>query len=179
MLRSRVETRVKIMEEKKPLTHQAESKKKIVLTPKQARFLSAKLQGKSRPEALKEAGLSAHTSTSRLEGNPNLRAVLLGSMDKHGLTEDFIVSKMKSGLNAKKVLYATKDGVISDVKKVPDNETQHKYFRDVLEIRGDIKQSNIENLNIGLISIPEVKAEESWNSEITQADTSDTSNQAE
>lgn len=136
--------------------------KRITLTPKQVDFISARIEGKTRVESLKQAGYAPSTTYNRIEDNPNVRGLLLASMRARGIDEAFITDKLKAGLSAQKSIYATKDGLISDIKKVPDNETQHKYFKDTLEIRGDIKQDVTNNLQIGLISVPDLKASESW-----------------
>ena len=133
------------------------------LTTKQILYMNARLAGKSKLEAVKEAGYSEGTAPYHIERNANLREVLLACLEKQGLHSDFIAKKIKKGLEAKKTIYATSDGTISDMKQVPDHETQHKYVRDLLEIRGDVKQSTVENLNIGLISVPQAVNEDQWN----------------
>ena len=147
-------------------THQAESNStKRALTTKQVLYVSSRLEGKNKEQAMLDAGYSPKSATTHIEENQNLRAVLLDCMARRGLNEEFLANKLKKGLNARKTIYATKDGMISDIKKVEDNETQHKYFRDVLEIRGDIRSSVIDNLNVGLIACPTVADENKWNEE--------------
>lgn len=133
------------------------------LTDKQIRYLTARIDGKTRTEAKKIANYSPNMAPSQIERNPNLRAALLVAMESKGITESFLADKLKNGMESKKVIYSTSDGQITDMKEVPDNETQHKFFRDTLEIRGDVKNSAIESLNIGVVQMPSQSDDNSWN----------------
>lgn len=84
-------------------------------------------------------------------------------MDKAGISSDFIAKKLAAGLKAKKSHFFSFKGRVRDVKVTEDHETQQKYFRNALEIRGDIKQTMIDNLNVGVIAIPHGSTETEWN----------------
>ena len=135
------------------------------LSPQQIAYLTARIQGKSKEESKRIARYSPTTSTCLIERNPNMRDALLVCMQANGITEQFLAEKLMQGMNAKKKHFFTKDGIVTDHRRVNDNETQQKYFRAALEIRGDIKINAIETLNLGLINIPEKMDDNQWNTD--------------
>lgn|SRR3990167_430220 len=134
------------------------------LTTQQITYLTARIQGKSKIDSKRLAKYSENSSAASIESNPNLQAALREVMKANGLTEQFLTEELMQGLKKKKTLYFSKDGIVSDERTIDDNDIQHKYFRDALEIRGDIKSSVIENMNLGIIRIPSKMSEEEWNS---------------
>lgn len=148
------------------------------LNNKQIAYLTARIQGKSKEESKRIAQYGANTPTSVIESSPNLRSALLSCMEKNGLTEQFLADKLKQGLEATKIQYFSKDGMVVDERVNPDHDIQHKYFTKALEIRGDIKSNAIETLNLGIVQLPTIKSEEEWNEDVKDVSTPNTDNES-
>ncbi len=133
------------------------------LSPRQLRYLAARAEGKNKEDSKIAAGYSPNVSTQAIENKPSLKVALLEMMESKGVTSDFLAQKLKNGMNSKKVQLVTFEGEITDSRELEDNETQHKYFRDALEIRGDIADTSSMQVNLGLIAIPQKVGNEKWN----------------
>lgn len=135
------------------------------LTDRQIKYLSARVQGKTKAEAKAIAGFSPNCSPTQIEKSSHLKNSLRLALDQVGLTEDVIARKIKEGFSKTKMNFFTHQGKVISEKEVDDNETQVKYVRTALEIRGDLQEKNIE-INMGLIAIPgNVKDPNQWNQE--------------
>lgn len=138
-------------------------------TSKQKKYVKAVIEGNSKEKAKLIAGYSAKTSTEIIERSPklaNLRAELLEKMEDVGVTSEILARKLKQGLSTKKKQFFSKDGIVTDERTTPDEDIRHKYLRAALEIRGDIKNSAIESLNIGVVQMPSQIEDNSWNDSI-------------
>ena len=138
------------------------------LNNKQIAYLTARIQGKSKEESKRIAHYKA--STYNIEQNPNLKAALMSCMQVNGLNEQFLIDKLKQGVESDKIHFFAKDGIVTDERTVPDMDVRHKYLRDILEIRGDIKNDNTQNLNIGIIAIPNGVSVDDWNGELNKSE---------
>ena len=137
----------------------------VPLTQKQMKYVGAISNGMNKNEALRAAGYSEKTNPTVLEKtSKNLRQALLASMEARGLTSDFLGRKIKQGIDAKKKVFSSYKGNIIETRVVADNETQHKYVRTALEIRGDLDSGMKQEINIGIVEVPGVaRSSESWN----------------
>lgn len=142
--------------------------KKFSLNPKQIIYVGARASGLSKKESKLKAGYSPDTSTSTIEAAPSLRNALLDAMDRVGVTSDYLAGKLASGLNAKSEHFFTFKGKVKDVKVTENHEIQQKYFRNALEIRGDIKQNAVDTINVGVVAIPTGKDDSEWNAVVEQ-----------
>lgn len=139
----------------------------IHLSERQLKYLALKAEGKTKAEAARLAGYGETTAPSVIESSPNLRKALVTAMEAKGLTTERLAEKLSNGLDAKKSYFSSFKGHIIEERQVDDNETQVKYVRTALEIRGDLQEKTVE-VNLGLISIPTVKSDPlAWNTEIT------------
>ena len=109
--------------------------------------------GKSKEESKRLAGYSNGTIPTNIESCPNLRKALIGAMELNGLTSSYLGKKIRDGVDARKKVFSSFKGEIKDERIVDDNETQHKYVRTALEVRGDL-QENQAQVNIGIVEIP-------------------------
>ena len=133
------------------------------LTERQIRYFSARLRGLNKHDSKIEAGYTENVSTKYIEERKGLKEALLMALHRKGLTSQSLAEKLINGLNSKKLLYATFEGKITDKLEVNDNETQHKYFKNALEIRGDISDKTDQVVNIGIVQVPDGKDVEEWN----------------
>ena len=136
----------------------------IHLTERQVKYISAINSGKSREESRELAGYSESSKPSVLERSPNMRKALLASMETNGLTSDYLGKKIKEGIEAKKKYFSAFKGEIVSERIVEDNETQVKYVRTALEIRGDLESGVKVEMNLGIVEIPGgSRSPEAWN----------------
>jgi hypothetical protein len=67
-------------------------------------------------------------------------------MEKRGLTDDRLLDVLHEGLNAKKISYYQKDGIVTDEREDRDLVTAHKYLDTGLKLRGHLKERlSLEN----------------------------------
>lgn len=142
------------------------NKSTIHLTDRQLKYLAARSQGMSRVEAVRAIGYSG--APSQIEKSENLRKALILSMEARGLSTDKLAQKIRDGVDAKKVQFSSFKGKIVDERIVDDNETQHKYVRTALEIRGDLSDGKEINMNLGIVQMPGSMKVEDWNQEPPQ-----------
>jgi len=132
------------------------------LTSKQKKYLVSRLAGNNKRQAVKNAGYDSTTNSYHVEKSVGLKNALISSFDLYGLTTNKIAMKIAKGVDAKKTHVFTHKGKIEDKLTLPDNETQHKYVRTALEVRGDLETHNQTEVNVGLISVPESKGLNEW-----------------
>ena len=137
-------------------------KPEIHLSVRQLQYIALINQGKTKHDAARLSGYSENTVPTHLEKSSNLRKALLTSMELNGLNSEYLGKKIMEGVNAQKTFFSTYKGSIQEERKIPDNETQHKYVKTALEIRGDL-QENQTQVSIGLIEIPTRQSESEWN----------------
>lgn len=122
------------------------------------------IEGKTKAQSARDAGYSPTTSSAMIEKSTVLKNALTNALFKRGLTEDYVAKRIMEGSKAYDTHYITSHGRVTEIKRSPNFATREKYLRTALEIQGYLKNNNIENLNIGLISVPEAKANaEGWN----------------
>lgn len=131
-------------------------------TSKQRKYLNYIAKGLSKEEAKTLAGYSEDTNVETIEKSPNLRANLLKNLEDVGISDRYIALKIKRGLKTKKNLFFSKDGMVTDQRSIDDSDIQHKYLRDILEIRGDIKDQTM-GVNLGIVMLPTIKQSDEWN----------------
>src|SRR3990167_9542580 len=137
---------------------------KIHLTDRQIKYLAARSEGKSKKEAVLIAGYKFSSASSGVEKSPAMRLALLSAMEARGLNSEYISKKIHEGMEAKKSHFFSCDGLIKSERVVDDNETQHKYVRTALEVRGDLVREDPKmQLNVGIIEMPQkVKDRDAW-----------------
>lgn len=79
------------------------------------------------------AGFSDPHYGSYLMRQPQIQSALQVEMEKIGITDEFLAKKLKHGLNA---YYPPKK---EGGRKYPDFFTRNQYMKDVLKVRGDLK----------------------------------------
>ena len=144
---------------------------KIHLTERQLKYYAFMMEGKTKVEAKRLSGYDEDTSSEVVERSPALRNALRLAMDARGLTAEVLAEKIHKGIESKKTNYYAFNGIVTDEREVSDNETQHKYVRTALEVRGDlVKEDGAKlNLNVGIIEMPgRYKVDEKWNEDATK-----------
>lgn len=147
----------------------ATSENKIHLTPRQLKYFGFIQQGMTKLEAAKLSGYSEETVPTHIENSPNLRKALLASMELNGLTSERLGKKIADGIEAKKTIFSSFKGKIEDEREIIDHETQHKYVKTALEIRGDLQDAGVQ-VNIGIIEVPGMnRTADAWNEDAKES----------
>ena len=80
-------------------------------------------------------------------------------MQKAGVTDERLVSVIKEGLEANKVIVMGKDSSESFVDIQPDHPTRHKFLETALKIKGIGRDSEGNNIQTNFVQIINQKAE--------------------
>lgn len=102
------------------------------LTPRQRMFAAGLLAGKSQREAAISAGVApggADSFAQRTLKDERFRSSFHQMLGRQGLTENHIAGRHREQLEANRVIYATKDGQITDTMEVPDNQARMNAVR--------------------------------------------------
>ena len=143
-----------------------------ILTPRQLRYLTARIEGKTKEESKRIAGYSEKSNTHRIENTNKKNGSLKEALEAVGLTQDYLAEKIKEGVDAHKKNFFAFEGKVTDEREIPDYDVRHKFTKTALEVRGDISEGGV-NLNLGLIQVGSSKTVELWNAEIENVDKSE------
>jgi len=152
-------------------------KKKIILreieglTPRQQAWLRFYLKCGNASTAAERAYNCKNREVAGSIGSENLHKlsnVLLLLMDRRGLDDGKMLTKLDEGLDAKRVISAVKGseatGATTDFIEVPDLKTQHKFLETLIKLRGYAGKKeagvSISHSNVGFFSVPKEKREE-------------------
>ncbi len=109
--------------------------KRIRLNPQRARLVKAMAAGKSVAEASRIAGY-AHPNAAH-NALRALKARFSDVMEKHGLTDDTLVTKyLLPLLNAKETRFFAHQGIVLDKRDVPDNGTRTSALDMAFRLKG-------------------------------------------
>ena len=146
----------------------------VDLTLKQrklAKGIAAGLNGKAAAIAAGYSPISAKsTACNLLNHNVRVQAYLYRLMDRKGLTDSKLLTTLKEGLEANKVISATvilkagdptvtertADAKAVDFIDVPDHPTRHKFLETGLKLRGHLQpeqKPDAPAVNVNIISI--------------------------
>jgi len=138
---------------------------------KLAKGIAAGMNGKDAAIAAGYAPTSAKsTASDLLNHNLNVQAYLYRLMDRKGLTDSKLLTTLKDGLEANKVISATvilkagdptvtertADAKSVDFIDVPDHPTRHKFLETGLKLRGHLQPDTKPDalaVNINILSV--------------------------
>ena len=127
-------------------------------TEKQKKALAKVLEnGGNVSKAMKESGYS-----DAMAKNPQKLTqsqAFQQYMQKAGVTDERLVSVIKEGLEANKVIVMGKDSSESFVDIQPDHPTRHKFLETALKIKGIGRDSEGNNIQTNFVQIINQKAE--------------------
>lgn len=140
------------------------SKKKPAhdLTPKKRRYIQERLKHplKSKKDCAIAAGYSpntAHNVAAKVERG--CREKLMESMKRHGISDDYLIKRLKEGLNAKDTKYFAHEGRVRDKKTSIDHNARRSYLDMAFSLRGDfIDKKELEITGVGGLSESDVDA---------------------
>mgnify|MGYP001588824207 CR=1 FL=1 len=139
------------------------------LTVRQQRYIGAIATGKAkdRKDAAKIAGYSKSSQPANIERTV-VRNALSAALYKAGVSEQYLADKIKEGLDANQTKFFAFEGQVKTERVIADFDVREKYLRDSLEVMGFIRNPTIENLNIGLIQMPQSQEDAAWEAEAVE-----------
>jgi hypothetical protein len=131
--------------------------KRPKLTPKQSRLIENLAGGATITDAAIEAGYSASSRmTAGQLGSQALESVrrkMPEVLAAHGLTDDTLVQKLGSLLNAKETKFFQKDGKITDSVALEALGIQAQALDMAFNVRGAYPQRGGDGVNVGTVNI--------------------------
>lgn len=118
------------------------------LTPKQEKWLNAYVETGNATEAARRAGYKGNDQTLRAVGYQNLTKLHIpvgDLLDKMGLDDGVLVTKLKEGLNSELVVVAKFEGSITDERSYVDFSTRARYLDIALRLKGKYPSEKIEH----------------------------------
>jgi len=124
---------------------QSKKKKALRLNPREKRLKKNLLSGKfdTLQDAMIDAGYpesTAKKAAGRTVGSRRMQSALQKAIEKAGLTDDKLLSKLTEGLDSNRVISAIAgkeaNGGTTDFVEVPDYQTRHKYLDTAFKLKG-------------------------------------------
>lgn len=100
------------------------------ISARQKKLAKGIASGKSIAQAGREAGYSHGQSAHQALTRAPIQAYLHDLMDKHGLTDDFLLNELKDGFTSTKI-----HGSDDDYIEIPDRGVRHKYLETSLRLK--------------------------------------------
>ena len=116
-------------------------KKLEIITIKERKLLKAQLDGKTRAEAAKIAGMTAPYA-SAVQHKPQVKAAFKELLDKAGLSDEYLSAKIKWLAEAKETKFFANLGVVLDQREVDAIETQRKMTEFACKLKGHLVERN-------------------------------------
>lgn len=108
-------------------------------SPKAVMYVDGLMQGKTKKKAALDAGYSMNTAlnaTADIEKSKPVQQL----MEEAGLTNTYIIGKLKQGMEADKPF-----GKFGDIH--PDYATQHKFMETSMKLKGILKEDTPQQTN--------------------------------
>jgi len=111
------------------------------MTGKQKKYMKERISNptESKKQTALKAGYAESTANvagkeieDRIANNEEFKKL----MEEKGITDDYLIKKLKEGMNADVVKTATEKGMITDEKTYTDYSTREKYVKLTLETKG-------------------------------------------
>jgi len=120
------------------------------------RLVKALINGENLKDVAISTGLSPKTAGSQATNilkHPQAQKMFARLMEEKGLSDNFLAEKVYSLINAKKVEYFQKDGIVTDEREVEALETQRKTLELATKLKGHLKEQSEGDINIGLMQM--------------------------
>jgi len=139
---------------KQPKTHAP--KTRMAAKIRRRKIIEACLDGKNLREVAIETGLSPNTASQQVSGilkEAEVQGAFAMIMDEEGLTDKFLVNKVKSLLNARQVEYFSHMGEVTDERIVEALETQRKTLELAMKLKGHLREQVHVDADVGLMAL--------------------------
>lgn len=127
------------------------------MTPKEHAYVKARLENPegTKSAAVAKAGYAQSTQAAQIEESKAVKNELIKAYAAKGLDVQSLADKGKELLNAKKTSFYSYRGKVIDQRESEDSDIQLGTLKLLSEQFGYTRNNNIENLNIGIIQIPQ------------------------
>lgn len=131
---------------------------KMTVKRRRAIVVKGVLDNKSSKEICEEAGLNTKEpsrAVNQIMRHPETQILFTKVMERQGVSDDRIAQKISDLLDAKKVIYAQKDGIFTDEREVEDRECQRKTAELAARLKGHLKNDDraTTDISVGLMSV--------------------------
>jgi hypothetical protein len=120
------------------------------------RLVKALFDGECLKDVAISTGLSPKTAGSQATNilkHPQALKTFIRYMEENGISDNFLAAKIYSLINAKKIEYFQKDGIVTDERIVEALETQRKTLELATKLKGHLKERSEGDINIGLMQM--------------------------
>lgn len=123
---------------------------------RRARLVQAVINGENLRDVAISTGLSPRTAQSQASDilrHPEAQKTFLLTLEKEGLTDEFLAQKAHELLEAENTHYFAKDGIVTDTRTSPAHETRRKTLELVAKMKGHLKEQSTADVSIGLMQM--------------------------
>ena len=131
-------------------------KTRILSKIRRRKLIEACLDGKNLRDVAISTGLSprsVNSYPSQILSEPKVQQTFISIMEAEGLSDNFLAAKVHSLINAKKIEYFQKDGIVTDEREVEALETQRKTLELATKLKGHLREQSAGDINIGLMQM--------------------------
>ena len=125
------------------------AKKLRKLSMRERKLIKGVVAGMRPSDAMRQAGYTDLTANRKgkmkVESSP-VKEKIAELMDKMGLSDERLLSVMREGIEAHRVVTASLEGIITDEKSYVDHPTRHKYMETGLKLRGHLRDKILGDL---------------------------------
>lgn len=132
------------------------SKSKEATEARRKIVAQAVIEGKTLKEAAISAGyspISAEKQGSLILQQPETKKVFAHILEEAGVSDKFLADKIKNLMDAKKIQYFQKDGIVTDEREVDALETQRKTAELVSKLKGHLRDQSQIDINVGIMAM--------------------------
>ena len=129
---------------------------KLLTSYKHRKIVEAALTGKPLKQAAIDLGYSpktAESQASQILKRPNVIMSFNRILDKAGVSDDFLASRIRSLTTAKTKIFAQLNGEFTDEREVEALETQRKTIEMAARLKGHLKEKADVDINVGLMQV--------------------------
>lgn len=124
----------------------------LKLDDKQRIIVKAKTQGKTDKEALQSAGYSPSyikNEGKKLIDKPVIQSTLAIIMENSGISDEFMIGKLKEGMNAtRKIVVKGGKGKPDKIIESDDHSIRHKFIETGLKLKGHLDKKVDVNVTV-------------------------------
>ena len=135
------------------------------ISVKERKLIKARIEGKTVTESAKIAGMGRTYASKSIE-RPQVKELFASLLDKAGLTDEKLASKIAQLAEAKETKFFANQGIILDQREVEAIETQRKMTEFACKLKGHLVEkvegSLSEDTLSRIIMLPTKTPLDSW-----------------
>lgn len=115
------------------------NQKRKKLTERQKQYIRNRAMGMTKHDSALNAGYSAGRTSQLVEKSKDVRETMAQIFNRLGVDDEFLATKIKEGMDAKK-LWGTGDNYV----EVEDWDVRHKYIQTAINLKGLAKPTEVK-----------------------------------